>query len=81
MPWEAGAKMPMKPVKAYDPGCIHVDVKYLPQMPDEDHRQYPFAAIDRATRWVYVERLQDKSAASTGGFLTRLIDKAPFTIT
>ena len=33
------------------------------------------------TRWVYVELLQDKSAASAGGFLTRLIDKAPFTIT
>ena len=45
MPWEAGAKMPVKPVKAYDPGCVHVDVKYLPQMPDEDHRQYRFAAI------------------------------------
>ena len=30
----------------------------------------------------YVERLQDKSAASAGGgFLTRLIDKTPFTIT
>ena len=71
----------VKPVKAYDPGCVHVDVKYLPQMPDEDPRQYRFAAIDRATRWVYVERLQDKSAASAGGFLTRLIDKAPFTIT
>ena len=78
---EAGAKMPVKPVKAYDPGCVHVDVKYLPQMPDEDHRQYLFAAIDRATRWVYVELLQDKSDASAGGFLTRLIDKAPFTIT
>jgi len=81
MPQEEGAKTPVKPVKAYDPGCVHVDVKYLPQMPDEDHRQYLFAAIDRATRWVYVELLQDKSAASAGGFLTRLIDKAPFTIT
>ena len=73
--------MPVKPFKAYDPGFVHVDVKYLPQMPDEDHQQYLFAAIDRATRWVYVELLQDKSAASVGGFLTRLIDKAPFTIT
>ena len=39
---------------------------------------------DGAFRWVYVELLQDKSAASAasaGGFLTRLIDKAPFTIT
>ena len=81
MPQEDGAKMPMKPFKAYDPGFVHVDVKYLLQMPDEDHRQYLFAAIDRVTRWVYVELLQDKSAASAGGFLTRLIDKAPFTIT
>ena len=73
--------MPVKPFKAYDLGFVHVDVKYLPQMPDEDHRQYLFTAIDRATRWVYVELLQDKSAVSAGGFLTRLIDKAPFTIT
>ena len=64
MPQEDGAKMPVKPFKAYDPGFVHVGVKYLPQMPDEDHRQYLFAAIDRATRWVYVELLQDKSAAS-----------------
>ena len=81
MPQEEGAKMPVKPFEAYDPGFVHVDVKYLPPMPDEDHRQYLFAAIDRATRWVYVELLQDKSAASAGGFLPRLIDKAPFTIT
>jgi len=78
---EEGAKTPVKPCKAYDPGFVHVDVKYLLQMPDEDHRQYLFAAIDRATRWVYVELLQDESAASAGGFLTRLIDKATFTIT
>jgi len=71
----------VKPFKAYDPGFVHVDVKHLPQMPDEDHRQYLFAAIDHATRWVYVELLQDKSAASAGGFLTRLIDKVPFAIT
>ena len=70
MPQEDGTKTPVKPVKAYDPGC-DVDVKYLSQMPDEDHRQYRFAAIDRATRWVYVERLQDKSAASAGGVSSR----------
>ncbi|CAD7854762.1 MAG: hypothetical protein, partial [Olavius algarvensis Gamma 1 endosymbiont] len=34
----------------------------------------------RATRWVYVEILKDKSATAAGGFLKRLIDKAPFTI-
>ena len=29
---------------------IHVDVKYLPQMADEERRRYLFVAIDRATR-------------------------------
>jgi len=50
-------------------------------MPDEDHRRYLFAAIDRATRRVYVEILKDKSATSASGFLKRLVEKAPFTIT
>ncbi len=80
MPKEEGAKTPVKTFKDYAPGFVHVDVKYLPQMPDEDHRRYLFAAIDRATRWVYVELLTDKSATSASGFLTRLIDQAPFTI-
>ena len=69
-----------KTFKDYEPGFVHVDVKYLPQMPDEDRRQYLFAAIDRATRWVYVEILPDKSAACAKGFLSRLIDKAAFKI-
>ena len=60
---------------------VHVDVKYLPQMPDEKSRKYLFAAIDRATRWVYVEILKDKTALSAKGFLSRMIEKAPFKIT
>ncbi|WP_141699397.1 DDE-type integrase/transposase/recombinase, partial [Candidatus Thiosymbion oneisti] len=67
--------------KNYAPGFVHVDVKYLPQMPDEDQRTSLFAAIDRATRWVSVEVLKDKSATSASSFLTRLIEQAPFTIT
>ena len=70
----------MKTVKAYAPGFVHVGVKYLPQMPDQDQRTYLFAAINRATRWVYVEFLKDKSATTTSGFLKRLIDNVPFTI-
>lgn len=35
-----------KPFKAYEPGYVHVDVKYLPQMQDEDQRRYVFVAID-----------------------------------
>jgi len=69
-----------KPFKDSLPGFVHVDVNYLPQMPDEAQRRYLFAAIDRATRWVYVEILADKSAASAQGFLQRLIKAAAFTI-
>ena len=29
-----------KPFKAYEPGFLHVDVKYLPQMADETSRRY-----------------------------------------
>ena len=43
-----------KPFKEYEPGYLHVDVKYLPQMADESSRRYLFVAIDRATRWVFV---------------------------
>ena len=69
-----------KSFKDYEPGFVHVDVKYLPQMPDETSRSYLFAAIDRATRWVYVEIHKDKTARSARQFLARLIKKAPFKI-
>ena len=48
-------------------GFVHVDVKYLPQMADESRRTYLFVAIDRATRWVYLEILPDKSARTLPG--------------
>jgi len=66
--------------KPYEPGFVHVDVKYLPQMQDQSSRGYLFVAIDRATRWVYLEIRQDKSARSATSFLKRLIEKAPFKI-
>ncbi|MCK7583199.1 MAG: DDE-type integrase/transposase/recombinase [Chromatiales bacterium] len=71
----------VKTFKDYEPGVVHVDVKYLPQMSGEDRAQYLFAAIDRATRWVYVEILPEKTAQHIADFLERLIAKAPFTIT
>ena len=59
----------MKTFKEYAPGFVHVDMKHLPQLPDADQRTYLFAAIDRATRLVYVEVLKDKSATTASGFL------------
>lgn len=80
VPKEEGAKTTPKTFKDYAPGFLHVDVKYLPKMPDEEQRRYLFAAIDRASRWVYVEVFKDKSARSAKAFLGRLIKAAPFTI-
>jgi transposase-like protein len=81
LPREESGKPAYQPFKDYAPGFVHVDVKYLPQLPDEDQRRYLFAAIDRATRWVYVEILPEKSAACAQRFLTNLLQAAAFKIT
>jgi transposase InsO family protein len=75
---EGPPKSARKPFKDYVPGFVHIDIKYLPQMPDESRRRYLFVAIDRATRWVYLELRSSKSASSAQGFLANLIKQAPF---
>ncbi|MGF1531836.1 MAG: DDE-type integrase/transposase/recombinase [Puniceicoccaceae bacterium] len=67
-------------VKDYEAGFIHVDVKYLPQMPDESERKYLFAAIDRATRWVFFEVRDNKDAANAVEFVEALRAAVPFQI-
>ncbi len=49
-------------------------------MPDGAGRKYLFVAIDRATRWVYMEIRASKTAESARFFLSNLIKKAPFRI-
>lgn len=77
---QEGSERSYKPFKAYEPGYVHVDVKYLPQMADERARKYLFVAIDRATRWVYLEVRASKSAKAAEGFLKGLLAKAPFRV-
>ena len=53
-----------------------MDVKYLPRMQDETKRRYPLAAIDRATRWVFVQIKANKTAASAKAYpikITKLL--------
>ena len=75
------AEAPVKTFKDYEPGFLHVDIKYLPQMPDEAARRYLFVAIDRATRWVFMHIYADQSEASSVNFLERLREGAPMKIT
>ena len=67
--------------KAYEPGYLHIDIKYLPQMADEDRRRYLFVAIDRATRWVFVRIYSTQTAANARRFLRDLARAAPMKIT
>jgi len=77
----SGEKKVKKSFKDYEPGFIHIDIKYLPKMPDETGRNYLFVAIDRATRWVYLEIFPDKTASSAQRFLEVVVEQAPFHIT
>lgn len=76
----ASPKEPHKAFKSYEPGYLHMDVKYLPQMADESGRRYLFVAIDRATRWVFVAIKKDKTAASARSFLKALHKACPLKI-
>jgi transposase InsO family protein len=73
-------KEPHKAFEADEPGCMQMDVKYLPQMADETHRSYLFVAIDRATRWVFAQIKSDKTGRSASSFLTALQKACPMKI-
>ena len=59
-------------------GFIHIDVKYLP--PLGRRRSYAYVAIDRATRFVYLEILPDRRAATAAAFLERFLDRFPLPV-
>lgn len=69
-----------RPFKTYEPGYMHVDVKYLPQMADQTRRSYLFVAIDRATRWVHVAIKTRKSARNAAAFLREVHRACPLRI-
>ena len=77
---EGGAQRVEHTFKAYEPGYIHIDVKYLPQMADESSRRYLFVAIDRATRWVFIRVFKAKTAANARRFLRDLERACPLRI-
>jgi transposase InsO family protein len=59
-------------------GFIHIDVKYLPSL--GRRRSYAYVAIDRATRFVYLEILPDRRATTAAGFLKRFLDRFPLPV-
>jgi len=75
------AQPPKKAFKDYQVGFVHVDIKYLPKLPEETQRRYLYVAIDRASRWVYLEVRADRKQRSARAFVANLIQAAPFRIT
>lgn len=71
---------PKKTFKDYEPGFLHIDIKYLPKMPEEQQRRYLFVAIDRATRWVFLHVYDDMTEARSVDFLERVRAAAPMKI-
>ena len=71
---------PKKTFKDYEPGFIHIDIKYLPQLPDETSRRYLFVTIDRATRRVFMHIYGDMTDKSSVDFLRRLKLSSPIKI-
>jgi transposase len=56
-------------------GFIHIDLKHLPAL--EKRKSYAFVAIDRATRYVYVEIHPRRDAATSAAFLERFLAHFP----
>lgn len=56
-------------------GFIHMDVKHLPRL--QKRPSYVFVAVDRATRYAYVEVHQDRSGATAASFLERFLAHFP----
>jgi len=56
-------------------GFIHVDLKHLPAL--QRRKSYAFVAIDRATRYVYLEIHPRRDADTAAGFLKRFLAHFP----
>ena len=59
-------------------GFIHIDLKHLSAL--ERRKSYAFVAIDRATRYVYLEIHPKRDAKTAAGFLKRFLDHFPYPI-
>jgi transposase-like protein len=64
--------------KEYQPGFLHIDVTYLPKL--DGKKYYLFVAIDRATRLLYYQIYDNKTADNAVSFLKKCKEFYPFYI-
>lgn len=65
--------------KEYEPGYLHIDVTYFPKL--NGQKWYLFVAIDRATRAMFYQLYENKTAKSAQDFFNKCIEFFPFEIT
>ena len=71
-------KSPKPPVGSFEEapiGFVHIDLKHLPAL--QRRKSYAFVAIDRATRYVYLEIHPRRDADTAAGFLKRFLAHFP----
>ena len=73
-----GQKTKPKQFKSYEPGFLHVDIKYLPKI--NKIRHYLFVAIDRNTRLVTIGIYPKSGIKEAVAFLRHCVDYFEFTI-
>jgi len=69
------------PIGVFEQACvgfIHIDLKHLPAL--ERRKSYAFVAIDRATRYVYVEIHPKRDALTAADFLARFLAHFPHVV-
>ncbi len=64
--------------KEYQPGYLHIDVTYLPKI--NGQKYYLFVCIDRATRSMYYQVYENKTANNAVDFLRQCKEFYPFYI-
>jgi transposase/transposase-like protein len=64
----------------YPIGYVHIDVKYMPKLVNEEKRKYLFVAIERNTRYVYIALKDNKNKQCACEFLNECIKFFPFKI-
>lgn len=59
--------------------CVEIDVKYVPGM-IAGHQYFQYTAVDRASRWRYLEIYDEQINLHSVLFLQEVIQRAPFAI-
>ncbi len=77
-PPDLAAKRSTQPFAEEGCGFIHMDLKHLPSLRGQP--AYVFVAIDRATRYVFVEIHTNRTAETTTSFLRRFVAHFPHKI-